>query len=44
MVIGRRDTAAYGGVAYEASNDTGVVLDDCNFHEAANLENFDIDR
>lgn len=42
MVIGRRDSP-YGGSAYGETSGS-VILDDCNFHESANLEKFDIDR
>mmetsp|Transcript_12303 Transcript_12303/g.36092 ORF Transcript_12303/g.36092 Transcript_12303/m.36092 type:complete len:445 (-) Transcript_12303:237-1571(-) len=39
LVIGKRDNP-YG--SYESGHT--VFLDDCNFHECANLESFDIDR
>mmetsp|Transcript_22213 Transcript_22213/g.38009 ORF Transcript_22213/g.38009 Transcript_22213/m.38009 type:complete len:453 (+) Transcript_22213:117-1475(+) len=47
LMIGRRDTQASGGLAALGAGrvDSGVVfLDDCQFHEVANLESFDTDR
>jgi len=37
LTIGGKGTGAGGGY-------TGVLLDDCNFHEDADLDHFDIDR
>ncbi|GFR48289.1 hypothetical protein Agub_g10061, partial [Astrephomene gubernaculifera] len=42
LLIGKRD-APYG-VSDSSSNGHMVVLDDCNFHEVANLDSFDVDR
>lgn len=41
LVIGKRDNP-YGGGHMDGGH--AVFLDDCNFHECANLESFDIDR
>lgn len=38
------DMTIGGKGAGGGSNYTGVILDDCNFHEMANLDHFDIDR
>ncbi|GLC41360.1 hypothetical protein PLESTB_001020500 [Pleodorina starrii] len=48
LLIGRRDTP-YGMLGAErdaraAERGAMVVLDDCNFHEVANLDSFDVDR
>lgn len=37
LTIGGKGTSARGNYA-------GVILDDCNFHESAKLEQFDVDR
>ncbi|KAG2499617.1 hypothetical protein HYH03_002556 [Edaphochlamys debaryana] len=42
LLIGKRD-APYGLDARSSEGHT-VVLDDCNFHEVANLDSFDVDR
>mmetsp|Transcript_5129 Transcript_5129/g.11158 ORF Transcript_5129/g.11158 Transcript_5129/m.11158 type:complete len:447 (+) Transcript_5129:390-1730(+) len=42
LIIGRRDNP-YGG-SFADSGGHSVYLDDCNFHECANLESFDVDR
>ncbi|GIL81260.1 hypothetical protein Vretimale_1180 [Volvox reticuliferus] len=42
VLIGKRDTPY--GLDRAAERGHMVVLDDCNFHEVANLDNFDVDR
>lgn len=42
LMIGKRD-APYGTYSETVDSNT-VVLDDCNFHESADLKNFDLDR
>lgn len=41
VTIGRSGSSAYG---YNSSGSGAVILDDCNFHESVQLENFDLDR
>ena len=48
LAIGGRDLGAFGGPGryqgYSAGGGTAVLLDDCNFHESADLSRFDVDR
>ena len=48
LAIGGRDLGAFGGPGryqgYSAGGGTAVLLDDCNFHESADLSQFDVDR
>ncbi|KAL6759889.1 Mu homology domain-containing protein [Haematococcus lacustris] len=45
LLIGRRDNPYGGGSLGILGSDPGlVVLDDCQFHEVANLESFDLDH
>ncbi|XP_074263586.1 AP-4 complex subunit mu-like [Silene latifolia] len=41
VTIGRDRSSGFG---YSSSGSGVVILDDCNFHESVNLDNFDIDR
>ena len=43
LAIGGRDLSPYGG-DYSFSGAGAVLLDDCNFHESADLRDFDTDR
>ena len=43
LAIGGRDLSPYGG-DYSFSGAGAVLLDDCNFHESADLKDFDTDR
>lgn len=43
LVIGGREASPFGG-DYGMGGGMGVLLDDCNFHEAANLADFETDR
>ena len=48
LAIGGRDLGAFGGPGryqgYSAGGGMAVLLDDCNFHESADLSQFDVDR
>lgn len=43
LAIGGRDLSPYGG-DYSFGGAGAVLLDDCNFHESADLKDFDTDR
>jgi len=43
LAIGGRDLSPYGG-DYAFGGGVSVLLDDCNFHESADLKDFDTDR
>lgn len=44
LLVGKRDMPYGLGGGPGADGGHSVVLDDCNFHEVANLESFDVDR
>ncbi|KAL0798468.1 hypothetical protein Bca101_053643 [Brassica carinata] len=41
LIIGRGERSVYD---YRSSSGSGVILDDCNFHESVRLDSFDSDR